>query len=151
MALRDLFKISRKTFFNPRAWFDYDTFRLQNETIKDVLQPTFSIPKPVREETFAQAMKRLNLTESDVKIMIRDYRRYAMLFLVLGIGVILYSFYLLFRYATFVGLLLGLASAALFFAQAFKYDFWSLQMRKRKLGLTFDDWKQSVLGKKGHS
>jgi hypothetical protein len=62
-----------------------------------------------------------------------------------------YSFFLLFHHTAFLGWFLGMATSALFFAQAFKYDFWSLQMRRRKLGLTFQDWKKSILGIKGAS
>ena len=147
MALRDLFKVSRKTFINPSAWFNYDNFRFLNKTLNDILVATFALPSaPLQEETFEQAIKRLHLSETDVREIGKNYRLYAFLFVAIGMCVILYAFFLLFRHHNFIALILGFASAALFFAQAFKYDFWALQMRKRKLGLTYKDWKNAVLG-----
>lgn len=148
MAIRDLFKVSRKTFFNPSAWIDYRALRTHTSTIATVLSAEFTVPKPLREETFAQAMARLKLNESDVKSIARNYRLYALFFLMLGFLAFIYTFYILFRYWTLMGWILGMGVTALLLSQAFKYDFWSLQMRKRKLGLTFADWQNSVLGAK---
>ena len=38
MAVRDAFKVSRKTFFNPRAWFNYDEFKGQNNALWNLLR-----------------------------------------------------------------------------------------------------------------
>lgn len=146
MAIRDIFKISRKTFFDPAGWLDYESLKYQNQTIWVVLKNLFTRPRPQREETFNAAMKRLKLSEEDVQYGAKNYRLFAIGFFLIGLLVFFYSFYLLFRHVTFFGWILGLAVSALFLAQAFKYDFWSLQMRRRKLGLTFADWKKSVLG-----
>lgn len=148
MAIRDIFKVTRKTFVNPSAWIDYESLRFQNRTIYDALKNIFTTQQPMREESFEQAMKRLGMTEEDVQYGATNYRLFAMVFLIIGLLIMFYSFYLLFQHAAFLGWLLGLSAAALFFAQAFKYDFWSLQMRRRKLGLTFTDWKKAILGDK---
>lgn len=151
MPLRDVVKVSRKTFINPSAWFNYDNFRYFNQTLRDILSTLFRVPKPEKQETFENAMVRLNLTEADVRNIAQNYRIYAYMFLAIGIVVVLYAFYLLFRYHNLIALILGLAAAGLFFAQSFKYDFWSLQMRKRKLGLTYKDWKKEVFGSQPRS
>jgi hypothetical protein len=151
MAIRDVFKISRKTFINPSGWMDYDSLRLQNKTIWIVLRDLFSRPVPRREESFSAAMKRLHLTEKDVRDGAKNYRIFAGMFFLIGLALLFYTFYLLFRHTAFLGCILGLAACALVFAQAFKYDFWSSQMRKRKLGLTFQEWQQSLLGGKDAS
>lgn len=149
MAVRDMFRITRRTFFNPVGWIDFNTLSTQNRTIWTVLRGLFTTPRPVREETFEQAMERLKISESDVKQIAKTYRWYAITFSFLGLVVLIYAFYLLFHNATIAGFLLGLAAAALFFSQAFKFDFWSFQMRKRKLGLTYAQWKKNLIGKKG--
>ena len=145
MAVRDIFKITRKTFFNPSGWLDLDSLREQNQTIWTVFKSMFTAQRPEREETFSEAMKRLDLSERDVQFGATNYRIYALVFFLLGLLLMFYAFFLLFHYKTLLGWFLGMASAALFYAQAFKYDFWSLQMRRRKLGLTFKDWKKSIL------
>jgi intracellular multiplication protein IcmV len=151
MAVRDVLKISRKTFFNPKGWLGWDRLKAQNLWLWGTLRTLFTPAQPARAETFEAAMQRLNLTEEDVKEGAINYRYYALGFFALAVIAFAYAFYLLFRHVTITGFLLGLAVTALFCSQAFQYDFWSLQMRRRKLGLTFEDWKRDVLGEKGPS
>lgn len=148
MAIRDIVKISRKTFFNPSAWIDLSSLKLMNRTIVDVVKNLFQVEQPERTETFEQAMERLKLTEDQVQFGATNFRIYALIFLLLGLLVFFYTFYILFKYKAFYSWLLGMATAALFFSQAFKYDFWSLQMRQRKLGITGKEWLDFVLGVK---
>ena len=148
MAFRDIFKISRKTFFDPLAWFGYDTVRAQTLDTWSILKNLFSKPKSGEAETFEQAVLRLNLSETEITNTATTYRLYALMFAVFGILIFYYSFYLLFKHWVFTGWLLGVAASGLCFAQAFRYDFWSLQMRRRKLGLSFNDWLSSLIGGK---
>ncbi|HEX4044594.1 MAG TPA: hypothetical protein VHZ76_02890 [Gammaproteobacteria bacterium] len=148
MAILDIFKISRKTFFNPRGWLDYDSLKVQNRTIWQVIRANFSVAKPRREETFEAAVQRLKLNEADIHESIRQYHLYASLFLAIGLVVFIYSFYVLFLYAVLSGFLLGLVSAGLLLSQAFKYSFWACQMKKRRLGVTLMEWKRDLLGDK---
>ena len=146
MAVRDIFRISRKTFFNPAGWVDAGWQKFQAVFIWQVLRDLFTPAKPLREETFPQAMKRLGMSETDVTRATRLYRFYTFCFLLLGLTVFVYAFYLLFQHKTFPGFLLAIAASSLFFVQAFKYDFWSLQMSQRKLGLTLKDWQRHRIG-----
>ena len=151
MAIRDIFKISRKTFFNPSGWIDVESLKFQNDTIWSILKSLFTRVKPERIESFEEAMKRLNLTEADVKKSISSYRWYAFIFLILGLLVFFYAFYLLFTFFTILGFVLALAASGVFLSQAFKYDFWAFQMKSRRLGITFEEWKSHLLGGKGNS
>jgi len=150
MPIRDIFKVKVKTFINPSGWLDLDSLVTTNRTLWDILRSMFTIPKANREETFEQAMKRFGVTEKEVKERIITYRRFALLFFTLGLVLFFYSFYLLFQYI-FLGWLLGMAVTALFFAQAFRYDFWAFQLKRRTLGATFAEWKNAILGSKGPS
>lgn len=144
MALRDVLKFSRKTFFDPVGWIGYHSLKEQNLTIWAVLKNLFTPAKPERKETFAEAMTRLNLSEKDIADTMKAYRLYTWIFVGIGAFIFFFVFYLLFRYGAFFDWLIGLGASALFFSQAFKYDFWVLQMRKRTLGLTFQDWKKHL-------
>jgi intracellular multiplication protein IcmV len=148
MAIRQIFKVSRKTFFNPSAWLDFDALKAQNKAMWGILKTLFIIPKPTGEETFEQAMQRQGLSETDIQVTINNYRWYTWLFLFLGVVVFVFAFYLLFYHGTLHGWLLAMAASALFFSQAFKYDFWAFQIRKRKLGCTFAEWKHDRFGNK---
>lgn len=151
MAVRDIFKVSWKTFFNPAGWLDYQGLKEKNQTIFSTLKNLFSKPQPERQETFEQAKERLGLSDEDVKALEARYHLYALLFLLLGVIIFAYAFFLLFAYATITGWLLGLAAAAYSLSLAFKFDFWSFQMRQKKLGVTFTEWKRNILGDKGTS
>lgn len=145
MAVRDWFKISRKTFIDPASWIGVRSIKFSNQVMWSALKNLFTQPVPTHKETFEQAIERLGLTEEQVLQIAKRYRIYALFFSLFGLGVFFYAFYLLFSSHAFLGWSMGCAAAALFFAHGFKYDFWSLQMRRRQLGLTFQDWKESIL------
>lgn len=146
MAVRDIFKINRKTFFNPRGWLDWDTLVAQNKYLWSVLKGLFFPAPPGVARNFEEAMQEYGLTEADVAEGITTYRTLAFVFFILGLCLLTYAVYLLVRYLSAGGALLSIAVAVLLFSQAFKYDFWALQMRRRHLGLTFSDWKRQYLG-----
>ena len=146
MPAPKLLKVSRKTFIDPTGWMDLESLKNQNKTIFQTIKNIFTTDRPVREETFTEAVERLQLTEEDLQHSYRTYRNYAILFSIIGLLVFLYAFYIVFRYYSFTGLLLGMAASALLLSQAFKYDFWAYQIKTRKLGATFNEWKQSFLG-----
>ncbi|MCL5975534.1 MAG: type IVB secretion system protein IcmV [Gammaproteobacteria bacterium] len=142
MAIQDIFKVSRKTFFNPSGWLDTESLRIYNTTIWDSIRGLFITPVAEKKETFEEAMARLNLTEDDVVKIQRNYLIYAVLFVCLGAALFLFSLYLLFHHASFYGWLLALVSAGLCGAQAFRFHFWYFQIKFRKLGCTFEEWRR---------
>ncbi len=151
MKVPNIFKVSRKTFFNPSAWFAYDVLQTQHQVIKENFRSVFTIDKPAREETFEEAIQRLGLTEEDVKQRMSSSIRFAVIFFITGLLLFFYAFYLLFRYKYILPWLMGVAASGILFAQAFKFHFWFSQMRERKLGLTFSEWLDGILGYKSKS
>ena len=151
MPVPDVFKVSRKTFFNPRAWFNYDEAKNQNRILWNLVGNILTSPQvtPQSEETFEQAMQRHDMAEADILVAIKSYSLFVTIFVFLAALSFVYAFFLLFGYHTIFGWILAMSVCALLLAQAFKYNFWSLQLRRRKLDLTFSDWTESILGKKG--
>lgn len=143
MALKDIFKVSRKTFFNPLSWGGYAEVKGTTLTIINIIRGLFIQQEGSgRTETFEQALKRLNVSEEELQGRTQNYFYFALLFFLCGILSVVFSFYLLIRHHTFAGFLLGLAAAALFESQAFRYHFWYFQIESRKLGCTFEEWRQ---------
>lgn len=140
MALRDLFKVSGKTFFNPKAWIDYDNVKAYNIVMFDTLRNLFAPIEPGRKETFTEAMQRQGITEAGLVKLQRNYFITAMVFVFLALITTISGFYQLFSVGSFFGWIISLAATALFLAQAFRYHFWSFQIKHRKLGCTFDEW-----------
>lgn len=152
MALSDIFKVNRRTFLNPRGWIDFDSLRETTLTIYNSLIALFTPDKPVRKESFDQAVDRLNLTEADIRSGAANYRFFAIFFLICGLLTLIYSGYLLFsRFHSVTGWMIGMATSALLFSQAFKFEFWSYQMRNHKLGVTYKEWRNAMFGSKGKS
>lgn len=141
MPIKDVFKVSRKTFINPSAWIGYKSLSNGTKAIWGVIKDTITPDKPQRQETFEQAMQRFKLTETDIQKQSKDYFFYSISFVLLAAFSFMASFYFLFIHKTFAGLLLGFAVTALFLAQAFRFNFWHFQIKHRKLGCTFDEWR----------
>lgn len=138
----DIFKISRKTFFNPSAWLSLDSLKTNTGVVKNILQDAFKIPQATTEETFEEALKRFGLNEDDLKHIDENYLMFAYFFLALSVICFLFAFYLLFMHYSISGWLLALVSSALFAGQAFRYHFWHFQIKHRKLGCTIKEWRQ---------
>ncbi len=62
MPIKDLFKVSRKTFFNPAGWVGYGWVKDQTILFWDLVRDQFKPAKPERTETFAEAVTRLKLS-----------------------------------------------------------------------------------------
>lgn len=149
MAIRDIFKFSRKTFINPSGWLDYDAVENQTRSLWTIIKSLMTPAAAQYSETYEEALARLGVTDEEAQHRGHRFKAYAILFVLLGFIVFFYTIYLLAVYKTFSGLILGLCAAAAFFCQAFRFDFWSFQIRSRRLGATFDEWKKNLLGDKG--
>lgn len=147
MGLRDALKVNKKTFFNPSAWIDMAAIKDQQKVIWDILKGSMTAPTEGRARTFEEVVKEKKLKESDIAEGISTYKALAVVFIILAVAALLYACLLLFKYYSITGMLLSIAVSALFFSQAFKYDFWAFEMRERKLGLTITDWKRQYFGK----
>lgn len=146
MAFKDIFKFSRKTFFDPAGWLGANELSLYNRVIGNNLKSTFSTPKPQHTETFEQALQRLQVTETDLQNTAQAYHAYYLFFIILSLSSFLGGFYYLFAYRTLSGWILATTVSILFAAQAFRFNFWYFQIKQRKLGCTFIEW---WLGKVG--
>lgn len=145
MALKDVVKVNRKTFLDPRSWIGYDSLKTQTNSIWDLMRGMFTPARPTRTETFEAAMKRLDLTEKDLKATMQTYRYFLWIFLALSGLSLLFGIFLLIAYLTFAGFILGCVVSIFFLSQAFRYSFWLFQMKNRKLGCTFEEWRQGKL------
>lgn len=145
MAIKDVFKISRKTFFNPSAWLGLHELTGYTRLISSTLKTAFTPDKSQRVETFEQALERLNVTEADLQHNAQRYQLYAWIFIALSVGACLASFYYLFHHGTLAGWCLAMVVAALLAVNAFRFDFWYFQIKHRKLGCSLHEWWQGKL------
>lgn len=140
MAIRDLFKVSRKTFIDPRGWLGYDELKAYNRIIVTDLKQAMTPDKPDRVETFKEAIDRLGLTEADLEETSKRYLTYTVIFVILAAIAFATGFYLLLVHGTISGWILAFVCTVLLLVQAFRFHFWHFQMKYRKLGCTFSEW-----------
>lgn len=140
MAIKDVFKVSRKTFFNPSAWLGYKQLKVNSLAIWGFVKLAITPAKPERSESFEEAMKRFKLSETDIKEQKTTYFMYAFCFALAGLVIVGASFYYLIHYHSLAGFLVGLVVSTFAFAQAFRFHFWYFQLKFRKLGCTVKEW-----------
>lgn len=146
MAIKDILKVNRKTFFAPFDWFGYRQVKETTLWIWATVRGLFFIPaEPARKETFEEAKVRLRLTEEDIKETEKDYYFYALLFLGCAIVAFIGGFILLVKFKTLSGFILALATTGIFLSQAFRNHFLYFQIHMRKLGCTYEEWKRFTL------
>lgn len=147
MAKRSL----RSRLFDTRVdkWMSWDYISETTGRIKDTVSDLATPQKAKYNETFEEAMIRLNLTESDIAQRKTEFTRLFYLFIFIGLAIIGYAIYLAYL-GHFGGCLISFCLAGFCFANAFKWHFWLFQLRHRKLGCTVKEWLDGkVLEDKG--
>ncbi len=122
--------------------------RLKNEAqgLRSIAAGLTKTPEPVREESFEEALVRLNLTPQDIAKREQEFKRLVIVFSSISICVFGYFIYSLTQKAVIA----SLGSLGIFFfllAQVFRYHFWLFQIRQKRLGCTFKEWLHNLMGK----
>jgi len=131
-----------KPLVNVPAWIGYRQLANNAKSIKDLFISLFVPVKPASSESFEEALKRLNLTETTLNVRAKEFKRLFIIFVLGGLLLVGYSIYLLWAHALHASFAcLGLAF--ILFVYSFRYHFWLFQIRQRKLGCTFREWLDS--------
>ncbi len=132
-----------KPLVNVPKWMDAQQIATDANYIKDIAKDVFTPQPSTRTETFEQALKRLNLTKSDIDARYREFRRLALTFGLLFIAVLAYIGYLLSGLdpaVTWKAVALSVAVSLIALVQFFRFHFWMFQIRRKKLGCSFKDY-----------
>lgn len=137
-----------KRLFNVRAWLDFDRTKSWTEYLANGFRKMFIPQKEKHEESFKQAVKRLNLDSKELHSRQQSLLYMSILMVFIALGLIVYGVILLMGahyYATFISALIAVIALVL----AFRYHFWYFQIKHQKLGCTVKEWfKQGLLGEK---
>lgn len=132
-----------KRVFNFRAWLD--AVRVQGWAIyfTQGAKRMFIPRAPESGESFAVAIKRMQLTDEDLLAREKSLLRlcYFMLLVALMIGA--YAVYHLLS-LQLMPFLVSFAIMLIPIVLAFRYHFWAFQIRQRKLGCSVDEWYQAT-------
>lgn len=134
-----------KPFVNFPSWMGWKQISTTGSTIKDTAKDLLRTPKAKREETFAQAIERLHLTEADIQARMRTFKQLIIFYALIALGLFIYTIYLLIG-SHVAAALLSFVLTFLALAFTFRQHFWYFQMKHRKLGCTIKEWFKGTLG-----
>lgn len=93
-------------------------------------------------ETFEESLKRLNISEAELKAKEANFIRLFAIHLFLAFIIFAYAIFL-FANKNLSGGIMALALVAYPLSIAFRFHFWLFQIRKRKLGCSIKEWWES--------
>lgn len=133
---------------NIRAWADWDRTRSFTTYLVDGFKRFFVPQNPAVEESFDEAMVRLNISDQDLKIKKKSLFRLSVLMLVVAAVIFLYLAYQLI-FGSFKAAIVSFIVLLIALVLAFRYHFWYFQIKNRKLGCTVQEWyRQGLKGEK---
>jgi len=124
-----------------------EQIKSQTASLKNLAEDLLKPKQSTHQETFEEALVRLNLTEADVQKKAIEFKRLSTIFGFLAVALLAYLIYMIFEKALVASL--GTFGVLLvIMGQWFRCHFWLYQIRARKLGCSFKDWLREGLGVK---
>ena len=137
-----------RSIFNVRSWSDWDRMKSFTSYLGNGFKKFFVPQEPVARESFEEARKRLNLSDTDLVARQRGLLR---LSLIMAVFAVLLLFYGIYQHINvhFLSASLSLVVMLIALVLAFRYHFWYFQIKERKLGCSVREWfKQGLMGEK---
>lgn len=142
-------KILKPAVDVPR-WIGYQQLTQISRSLLTLGKSFFIPAQAQRQESFSEAMSRLQLTESDLVQQHKTFTRLLIVWLFVFIFGFIYAAYTVLQQA-WLGAIPTLALSAAALAQAFRYHFWLFQLKQRKLGCSVNEWFTSSFKRRGQS
>jgi len=120
-------------------WLGYQDLKNQANNTKRSFHRLITMPKASYNETFEEALARLDLSAEDVATRQQEFGRLAVFFLLLSLVLFSYGLFIAAK-GDVLGFLMVVALTLYVLTQAFRYHFWLFQLRNRKLGCTLSEW-----------
>jgi intracellular multiplication protein IcmV len=135
-----------RAFINVKSWLAFDDVKGYGKIVSSLAKDVFKRKQPEHNETFAEAIKRLNLTETDLVAKAKQFLLLAAIYVgaaILAFGYLIYLFYT----GHLLPTILVIVLIMIFLSCALREHFWYMQIKQRKLGCNFKDWTQFILKK----
>lgn len=127
-------------------WMGWLQIKDSAKEVQNLAKIVMSPETAKHKETFEEAVKRLNLTDQEIKRQTNRHFAMFLIFLIMTLVLMAYSIYLLINHH-YQGFLLGTFVGVLSSSFAFREHFYYFQMKTRRLGCTLKDWVDFVLGR----
>jgi intracellular multiplication protein IcmV len=126
--------------FKVADWVDTGYHKNIFNYISNTTKSLFVPEQTTTQETFEQAMQRLNITTEDLAKRKQEFSRLFFIFLIISLLFFSYTMFITIKYRNIFSFILGLSVTTLSLSKTFRYHFWLTQINKKKLGLTFKEW-----------
>lgn len=134
--------------FNFRYWLDWDRIKSFTLALGNGIKSLFLPEQAAKDESFKEAATKLKLTDADLTIKQNALWRLSIIMVAAAALILMYTGYQLF-YGTYKAAIVSFVVMLIALVLAFRYHFWSFQIRERKLGCTVKEWyRQGLLGEK---
>lgn len=101
---------------------------------------------PKMEESFEEAVERLELTPEKLERKASQFLLFTFLFIFISILLFLYSLFM-FANGNWMGSIMSFFMIFYSLSQAFRYHFWHFQIKNKKLGCTLREWLKNRVQK----
>ncbi len=120
-------------------WVDLDYLKHSTKYYWRQAKFIFSSQKPTHEESFDEAVERMDLTPETLNKQVSHFGFIVVFFMFLAVSLFSYSLYMVWH-KNWMGA--GLAIALMFYALslAFHFHFWRFQIANQKLGCSLREW-----------
>jgi len=140
MAKKGIIRRVAGRFVNVSAWSNKKEVISHAKEIKRMVKSLFTIGTPYNpEETFDIAMKRLNISDKDLEIRVRHYKRNYLIFLLFALCMFSYGLYSIWN-MRFLAFIVSTGLTCMCLGLSFKYHFWVFQIKNRRLGCSVTEW-----------
>ena len=135
-------KATAKFLFNVPEWVGTKTISQNTGWLANLIKRTFRVrhfSSAEQASTFADAMQRIGVSESELPSRATHFLHNSLMFLVLAIASLGYMAYLWSR-ASWLVVLAAFIVFCLFSIRAYFYSFCCFQTRRRRLDCSFKEW-----------
>ena len=135
-----------KSAFNVGGWLGYKSLSSNASFIKSMFKNLLSRPHKelTINETFEEARLRMGLSEDEISERCQHFLNMSRVYgsiLLMGIIYLLY----LASQKQWVATIMMLSFNCMMFSFYFRESFWHIQLRDRRLGITFKDWMRGII------
>jgi intracellular multiplication protein IcmV len=132
-----------KSFVNVKRWIEAEQIATYGKWVGSTAKNVFRRREAARTETFAEATKRLKLSEEDLKARAKQFLFMAGFYFLISLGLFGYAIYL-FLVSHFLAGSISFVLGLLVATYALREHFWYMQIKKRRLGCNLRDWMHFV-------
>ncbi len=120
-------------------WVNWKYLKESSLGLKGQIDHLFVVKKNTRQETFEEALHRLQLSEHDLTQRKKEFLFLSLFFIVSALGLFIYTLHWAFLH--FISAtVISFCICAFCLAQAFRFHFWYFQVKERRLGCTVSEW-----------